>query len=53
MAWKREPLTEEELDTLLKTADEFDLDHQVTVYTLAHTGMRAADLAHMTGDWVD
>jgi len=53
MSWKREPLTEDELDDLLAAADEFDLTHQVTIYTLAHTGMRADELAHMTDGWMD
>jgi integrase/recombinase XerD len=53
MAWKREPLTEPELDDLLDAADDHDLAHQATIYTLAHTGMRADELAHMTEDWVD
>lgn len=53
MSWKGEPLTEPELEPLLDVADEYDLDHQVTIYTLAHTGMRANELAHMTDDWMD
>lgn len=53
MGWKREPLIEDELDELLEATDEFDLTHQVTVYTLAHTGLRANELAHMTEDWIE
>ena len=53
MSWKREPLTEDELQQLLDVADDFDLDHQVTIYTLAHTGLRANELAHMTDEWMD
>lgn len=52
MTWKREPLTEDELDDLLAAADEHDLDHQMTTYVLAHTGLRANELAHMTEDWI-
>lgn len=53
MAWKREPLLEEELEELLAAADENDLAHQVTIYTLAHTGLRADELAHLTEEWMD
>lgn len=53
MSWKREPLLDEELEALLDAADRHDLDHKVTVRTLAHTGMRAGELAHMTSDWMD
>ncbi|QZP37066.1 tyrosine-type recombinase/integrase [Halobaculum magnesiiphilum] len=53
MAWTREPLTEPELDDLLDAADGRDLDHQVTIYTLAHTGLRADELAHLRDDWID
>lgn len=53
MAWKREPLTEEELGELLEAVDDEDLTHQVTIYALAHTGLRANELAHMREDWVE
>ena len=53
MSWKREPLTEAELDALLDAVDDHDLEHQVTIYTLAHTGLRADELAHLTDDWLD
>ncbi|MFC6793921.1 tyrosine-type recombinase/integrase [Halobaculum halobium] len=53
MAWTREPLTESELDKLLAAADERNLDHQVAIYTLAHTGMRADELAHLRDGWID
>ena len=53
MGWKREPLTEPELEQLLEAADRHDLEHQLTIYVLAHTGLRADELAHMTEDWMD
>lgn len=53
MSWKREPLLEDELETLLEVADELDLDHKVTIRTLAHTGLRADEFAHMTAEWID
>ncbi|PSQ54645.1 hypothetical protein BRD22_11735 [Halobacteriales archaeon SW_8_68_21] len=33
-------------------ADDFELDHQATFYTLTHTGLWANELAHMTDDWM-
>lgn len=53
MTWKREPLTESELETLTDAADARDLEHQVAVYTLAYTGLRADEYAHMVEDWIE
>lgn len=52
--WKREPLLpDDEIPTLLEASEQFDLTHQVTIYTLIHTGMRADELAHLRDDWID
>ncbi|WP_435147650.1 tyrosine-type recombinase/integrase [Halobaculum sp. P14] len=53
MAWKREPLIEDELNQLLDAADRHDLEHKTTIRVLAHTGMRADEFAHMRSGWVD
>jgi integrase/recombinase XerD len=53
MGWKREPLREEELDELLEAAARHGLVYDFTVRTLAHTGLRAAEFAHLTSDWID
>ncbi|MDS0297115.1 tyrosine-type recombinase/integrase [Halogeometricum luteum] len=52
VSWEREPLEETELAELLDAADEFDSKHSLVIYTLAYTGMRASELAHMTRDWI-
>lgn len=46
--WKREPL-DDELSQVLD-ATEYDLPHDVTVRTLADTGLRANEFAHLTVD---
>jgi integrase/recombinase XerD len=51
--WKREPLDRDELDVLLDAAAERDLTHDFTVRTLAYTGLRAAEFAHLTSEWID
>ncbi|MWG34152.1 tyrosine-type recombinase/integrase [Halomarina oriensis] len=53
MAWKREPLEETELDELLTAAERHSLRHEMTCRTLAYTGLRANEFAHMTEEWVD
>lgn len=53
MAWKREPLEEPEMESLLETAGDLDLELEFTVRGLIYTGMRASEFAHMRSDWVD
>ncbi|WP_135662748.1 tyrosine-type recombinase/integrase [Halorhabdus rudnickae] len=53
MSWKREPLDDDELDRLLEAASGMDLDHEFTVRTLAHTGLRADEFAHLRSEWID
>lgn len=53
MSWKREPLDDDELAQLLDAAAGMDLDHEFTVRTLAHTGLRADEFAHLTSNWLD
>lgn len=53
MSWKREPLDDDELAELLEAAAGMDLDHEFTVRTLAHTGLRADEFAHLRSDWLD
>lgn len=53
MSWTREPLDDDELTELLDVAASRDLDHDVTVRTLAHTGLRANEFAHFRSDWMD
>ena len=38
MSWKRETL-DDEIDRLLDPAENYDLKHDVTVRTLAYTGL--------------
>jgi integrase/recombinase XerD len=52
MSWKRE-LLDDELDELLAAAANYDLKHDVTVRTLAYTGLRANEFAHLKSDWID
>lgn len=53
MSWKREPLDDDELGELLDAAANYDLKHDVTVRTLAYTGLRANEFAHLKSDWID
>jgi integrase/recombinase XerD len=53
MSWKREPLEEDELEQLTEAAASRDLAHDFTGRTLAYTGLRANEFAHMTEEWVD
>lgn len=50
--WKREPLEDYEVDELIDQAASLSDEHELLVRTLLHTGMRAAELAHMHSDWV-
>jgi len=50
--WKREPLEDYEVDELIQAAGMSD-EHELTIRTLLHTGMRAAEFAHMNSDWVN
>jgi integrase/recombinase XerD len=50
--WKREPLEDYEVDELIDQAASLSDEHELIVRTLLHTGMRAAELAHMHSDWV-
>jgi len=51
--WKREPLEDYEVDELIEQAASLSDDHELIVRTLLHTGMRAAELAHMQSDWAN
>jgi len=51
--WKREPLEDYEVDELIAQAASLSDEHELIVRTLLHTGMRAAELAHMHSDWVN
>jgi|GEM_PF-3721969 len=53
MSWTREPLDDRELESLLEAAAGMDLAHEFTVRTLAHTGLRAGEFAHLHTDWLD
>ncbi|MDR5673112.1 tyrosine-type recombinase/integrase [Halalkaliarchaeum sp. AArc-GB] len=46
-------MTEDELEQLLEAARDHPLRFELTVRTLAFTGMRADEFAHMTADWMD
>lgn len=46
-------LEAEELDTLLDLAEASSLRTHYTVRTLARTGMRASEFAHLRRDWLD
>lgn len=50
---KREPLDDDELDSLLEAASGMDLDHEFTVRTLAHTGLCADESAYLYSEWID
>jgi len=52
MSWKRDPL-DDELDRLLEAASGMDLAHEFTVRTLAHTGLRTDEFAHLRSEWID
>ena len=49
----RRPLTRAQLDELLERADDEPLAKRFTVRALAHAGLRASELAHMTASWWD
>lgn len=52
--WERKPLEDDELTQLLTAAEEYgDEKDRLIVYTLANTGMRAGELAHMERSWVN
>jgi integrase/recombinase XerD len=54
MTWDRQPLERDELNHLLDTVDEVgDATDKVIIRTLAFTGMRASELAHMSKEWID
>jgi len=50
--WKREPLEDYEVDELIDQAASLSDEHELIIRTLLHTGMRAAELAHIHSDWV-
>jgi len=51
--WKREPLTDDELDELLAVAENDRLENEFTVRVLTYTGMRASEFSQLESDWVD
>lgn len=53
MTWKREPLDDTELADLLDAAVGMDLVHEFTTRTLAHSGLRADEFAHLRSEWID
>jgi Site-specific recombinase XerD len=52
MKQRREPLEPEELRALVHAGENMDLKHDFTIKVLAFTGLRAAELAHVTEDWI-
>jgi Phage integrase family. len=52
MKQRREPLEPEELRALVHAGENMDLKHDFTIKILAFTGLRAAELAHATEDWI-
>jgi len=50
--WKREPLTDDELNELLAVAESDRLENEFTVRVLAYTGLRASEFAQMDSEWV-
>lgn len=48
-----DPLSEDQLEELLEAANEKTLQTEFIVRTLARTGMRASELAHMQAGWVN
>lgn len=50
---KHRPLTDSELSELTRLAEDSGRVDELYVRALAHTGLRAAELAHMEDSWLD
>lgn len=51
--WKREPLDDDQKQTLIEAAEAIGHEYELTVRTLAYTGLRASEFSQLESDWID